>query len=110
MKLGEFEYQLIASAVRLGEKAYGAVMLQEIQTYSQRDCSLGALYTTLNRLEAKAMVETWMAAPTPERGGRSKRMVRVTPRGIEAATAFYSDVLRSSRGTTWEYVQSEDRR
>jgi hypothetical protein len=47
-----------------------------------RPTTVGALYTTLDRLEAKGLVKTWMGDPTPERGGRPKRMVRVTAKRL----------------------------
>jgi len=100
--LGEFEYLLIAAAVRVGEDAYGAAIRQEIEGTTKHRCSLGALYTTLDRLEAKGLLETWMGEATPQRGGRAKRMVRVTAKGIQAATAFYDAVTRVSRGVSWE--------
>lgn len=100
--LGEFEYLLLSAAVRLGEDAYGAAIRQEIEDATKRHCSIGALYTTLDRLETKGLVETWMGDPTPQRGGRSKRMVRVTAKGIRAARAFYDTVVRVSRGVSWE--------
>jgi DNA-binding PadR family transcriptional regulator len=100
--LGEFEYFLLTAAVRLGEGAYGAAIRQEIETTTQRRCSIGALYTTLDRLESKGLLQTWMGEPTAERGGRAKRMVRVTAKGIEAAAAFYDAVARVSRGVSWE--------
>ncbi len=100
--LGEFEYFLLTAAVRLGEGAYGAAIRQEIEDTTERRCSIGALYTTIDRLESKGLVTTWMGDPTAERGGRAKRMVRVTPKGIEAAAAFYDAVARVSRGVSWE--------
>jgi len=100
--LGEFEYLLLTSAARLGEKAYGAAMRQEIEEATGRACSIGALYTTLDRLEAKGFVKTWMGDPTPQRGGRPKRMVRVTAKGTQAASEFYAAVTRVSRGVSWE--------
>ena|SRR5579871_4925813 len=100
--LGEFEYFLLTAAVRLGEGAYGAAIRQEIETTTKRRCSIGALYTTLDRLESKGLLQTWMGEPTAERGGRAKRMVRVTAKGIEAAAAFYDAVARVSRGVSWE--------
>jgi hypothetical protein len=48
------------------------------------------------------MIKTWMGNPTPERGGRSKRMVRVLAKGMEAAAAFYDAVLKVSHGTSWQ--------
>jgi DNA-binding PadR family transcriptional regulator len=99
--LGEFEYLLLAAAARLGEDAYGAAMRQEIDAATGSTCSIGALYTTLDRLEAKGFVATWMGDPTPERGGRPKRMVRVTAKGLKAASEFYNVVARASRGAAW---------
>lgn len=100
--LGEFEYLLLTAAARLGEDAYGAVIREEIERATKRSCSIGALYTTLDRLEAKGFVKTWMGDPTPQRGGRPKRRVRVTAKGSEAASEFYKAVVRVSRGVSWE--------
>jgi DNA-binding PadR family transcriptional regulator len=100
--LGEFEYLLLTAAARLGEDAYGAAIRQEIEDVTGRRCSIGALYTTLDRLEAKAFIKTRMGNPTPQRGGRPKRMVRVTALGIRAASDFYAAVKRVSRGVSWE--------
>ena len=99
--LGEFEYLLLTAAARLGEDAYGAAIRQEIEAATKRRCSIGALYTTLDRLETKGFVKTWMGDPTPQRGGRPKRIVRVTAKGIQEATAFYKAVSRVSRGVSW---------
>ena len=100
--LGEFEYLLLTAAVRLGEDAYGAAIRQEIENTTERRCSIGALYTTLDRLEKKGLLKTWMGEATAQRGGRAKRMVRVTAKGVQAATAFYNTVTRASRGVSWE--------
>jgi PadR family transcriptional regulator PadR len=108
--LGEFEYLLIAAAVRLGDDAYGAAIVQEIERSSRRQCSIGALYTTLDRLEAKGMIKTWAGKATPERGGRSKRMVRVTAKGVAAATTFYETVQQVSHGTSWQVAHAGARK
>jgi PadR family transcriptional regulator len=100
--LGEFEYLLLSATARLGEDAYGAAIRQGIEDSTGRRCSLGALYTTLDRLEAKGLIKTWMGGATPQRGGRPKRMVRVTAKGLRAAAAFYDTVVRASRGVSWE--------
>jgi PadR family transcriptional regulator PadR len=99
--LGEFEYLLLSAAARLGEGAYGAAIRREIEGATKRPCSIGALYTTLDRLEAKGLLKTWMGDPTPQRGGRPKRMVHLTGKGVEEAKAFYSAVSRASRGVSW---------
>jgi len=103
--LGEFEYLLLSAAARLGEDAYGAAIRQDIENSTGRRCSIGALYTTLDRLEEKGLISTWMGKATPQRGGRPKRMVRVTAKGLRAAAAFYDAVVRVSRGVSWEANQ-----
>src|SRR5690349_16812771 len=99
--IGEFEYLLIAAAARLGDEAYGAAIREELGMTTGKKCSIGALYTTLDRLEAKGFVKTWMGDATPQRGGRAKRLVRVTPKGAQAAKDFYEAVTRVSRGLSW---------
>jgi PadR family transcriptional regulator PadR len=99
--LGEFEYLMVTAAAGLGEKAYGAAIREEIESTTGRKCSIGALYTTIDRLETKGLLKTWMGDATPERGGRAKRMVRVTPEGVQAAKDFYDAVMRVSRGASW---------
>lgn len=99
--LGEFEYLLITAAARLGDKAYGAAIREEIETLTGRRSSIGAIYTTIDRLEAKGLLKTWMGDATPQRGGRAKRMVCVTNKGVSAAKGFYEAVTRVSRGASW---------
>jgi PadR family transcriptional regulator PadR len=99
--LGEFEYVLITTAAGLGENAYGVAIRDEMEAAIQRKCSMGALYTTMDRLEAKGLLKTWVGEATPERGGRGKRMVRVTPQGVRSAKEFYDSVIRISRGASW---------
>src|SRR6202051_3649401 len=99
--LGEFEYLLITTAARLGNEAYGAVIREELGAATGRKCSIGALYTTIDRLETKGLLKTWMGEATPQRGGRAKRMARVTGKGVQAAAAFYNAVTRASRGVSW---------
>jgi PadR family transcriptional regulator PadR len=103
--LGEFEYLLLTASVRLGEQAYGAAIRKEIEDTTARRCSLGALYTTLDRLEKKGLVETWMGEATAQRGGRAKRMVRVTAKGVSEASAFYNVVARVSHDAPWRTAQ-----
>jgi DNA-binding PadR family transcriptional regulator len=100
--LGEFEYLVISAAVRCSENAYGAAIREEIERTAERSCSIGALYTTIDRLESKGLIETWMGEATAERGGRAKRMVRVTGKGVREAATFYQAVTRATRGLVWE--------
>jgi PadR family transcriptional regulator, regulatory protein PadR len=102
--LGEFEYLLLTAAAKLGDGAYGAAIRQDIESVTGRSCSIGAIYTTLDRLETKGLIETWMGEATPQRGGRPKRMVRLTSEGVEAAHDFYKAVIAASRGAAWAVI------
>jgi PadR family transcriptional regulator PadR len=51
--LGEFEYLLITATASLGDEAYGAAIREEVQKNTGRRCSIGALYTTIDRLAAE---------------------------------------------------------
>lgn len=99
--LGEFEYLVITATAGLGDNAYGAAIRAEIESTTGRKCSIGALYTTMDRLETKGLLKTWMGGATPQRGGRAKRMARVTPKGVNAAKDFYDAVTRMSHGVSW---------
>jgi PadR family transcriptional regulator, regulatory protein PadR len=99
--IGEFEYLILTAAARLGDHAYGASIRTEIEDATGRSCSIGALYTTLDRLESKGFVKTWMGDPTPQRGGRSKRLVQVTASGVNVASDFFTAITRISKGASW---------
>jgi PadR family transcriptional regulator PadR len=105
--LGEFEYILITATANLGDKAYGAAIREEIESTTRRACSVGALYSTIDRLEIKGLLKTWMGEATAERGGRAKRMVRVTPAGVRAAKEFYDSMMRVSRNASWAIPKKE---
>lgn len=82
--LGEFEQLVLIALIRLDKEAYGVRVQREISERTGRDVTFGAVYATLDRLVAKGHVESWLADPTPVRGGRSKRYFRMTAAGVEA--------------------------
>ena len=82
--LGEFEHIVVLALLRLDENAYGVTVRREIEARTGREVSIGAVYATLDRLEAKGYVKSRHGDPTPERGGRSKRFFRVTAGGVAA--------------------------
>src|ERR1700735_533100 len=82
--LGEFEHTIVLAIRRLKDLAYGVTVRQEIESRTQREVSIGAVYATLDRLETKGYVTSYQGDPTPERGGRSKRFFRVTAKGVTA--------------------------
>jgi PadR family transcriptional regulator PadR len=92
--LGEFEHIVVLALLRLSDRAYGVTVRQEIEARISREVSIGAVYATLDRLEAKGYVKSQIGEPTPERGGRSKRFFHVTAKGVTAVNRTHR-ALRS---------------
>lgn len=82
--LGEFEQLVLLAVIHQDEDAYGVTVRREIEGRTGRTVTVGALYTALDRLEAKGLVTSTMSTPTRERGGRSKRFFKVTSAGQTA--------------------------
>jgi DNA-binding PadR family transcriptional regulator len=81
---GEFELAVLISVSLLGDDAYGVAVREAVSERLDRDCAIGAVYTTLQRLEDKGFVTSWMSDPTPVRGGRAKRCFALTAAGTRA--------------------------
>jgi PadR family transcriptional regulator PadR len=82
--LGDFEQLVLMAVLRLGDDAYAVTVREEIESRTGRSVSRGAIYITLDRLEKKGYLESRLADPTPERGGRSKRYHKVNAAGAAA--------------------------
>ena len=96
--LGEFEQLVMCAVARLDDDAYGATIRQELLDRAGRDVSPGAIFTTLERLEARGLVGSTYGEPTPERGGRRKRYYRLRPEGRRALGASLDTIRRMARG------------
>ena len=86
LNLGELEQLLLLAILRLRDDAYGVTIRAELADRAGRNVAPGALYTALDRLEAKGLIASRMSDPTPQRGGRAKRYVTVTTAGVAALT------------------------
>ena len=82
--LGEFEQFLLLAILRLSDNAYGSTIRQLLSETINRDVTIGALYTTLERMEKKGLVESRMGEATAERGGRAKKYFKVSAQGQSA--------------------------
>jgi PadR family transcriptional regulator, regulatory protein PadR len=96
--LGEFEQLVLLAVLRLGDDAYAVPVRHAIENAATRSVSRGALYTTLDRLEAKGLLTSRMGEPTADRGGRARRYHSVTPAGVRALRAARDAVGRLSIG------------
>src|SRR5438045_9765114 len=83
--LGNFEQLVITAILSLREDAYGVTIHAKVAELARpKAVSLGAVYVTLDRLEDKGLVSSWLSDPTPERGGRAKRCYRLEALGERA--------------------------
>lgn len=86
--LGEFEELVLLTIATLGDDAYGVAIKDSIEQRCDRSISIGALHSTITRLEEKKFLRSWLGGATAERGGRSKRYYEITREGKGAlATA-----------------------
>jgi DNA-binding PadR family transcriptional regulator len=95
--LGPFQQQVLYVLLRLGEKAYGTSIWQELEERTGEAKTIGAVYSTLERLERRGFVSSRMGDPTPERGGRAKRYYSITGAGASALQES-ERVVRSLQG------------
>lgn len=102
--LGSLEYVVLLALVRLEPDAYGMTVRREIESRTGRNLSIGAVYSTLERLEAKGFVSSAMGEPTAERGGRAKRHFHIEAAGVRALKASADAIRRMSAGlkSRWE--------
>ncbi len=92
--LGEFEQMVLLSIMRLDDGAYGLAVREELEKVGGRVPSSGALYTTLDRMERKGLVESRSGETTSARGGRPRRYVGLTPKGMAALQRSREALIR----------------
>ena len=79
--IGEFEELVLLTIAALDEAAYGVAIKEDIEQRTVRSISIGALHSTITRLEEKGFIKSWLGEPTQERGGRRKRYFQLTNQG-----------------------------
>jgi PadR family transcriptional regulator len=106
--LGQFEQLVLTAILSLREDAYGVSIHNKVSELSHpRTASLGAVYVTLDRLEDKGMIASWLSDPTRERGGRAKRCYRLQALGERAleqsavAAKRIWDMVAEALGPDW---------
>jgi len=96
--LGEFEQMVLLSVMRLGDQAYGLAVKDELESVAGRSPSSGALYTTLDRMEKKGLLESYAGESSSERGGRPRRYLHLTPAGRAMLAQSRSTLLALWKG------------
>lgn len=96
--LGDFEYAVLLAVLRLGADSYGVSIRDEIEARTSRQVSLGAVYTTLDRLEGKGLLTSRMGRPTAVRGGRRKKLCELSAAGERALSTTWHAQRRMTEG------------
>jgi DNA-binding PadR family transcriptional regulator len=101
---GSLELTILLAVSRLGDAAYGLTVRDDISVRTRHDYSVGAVYTTLQRLEEKRLVSSRLSDPLPIRGGRARREFRLTAAGEKVlrdahriATSVWADAIATPR-------------
>ena len=102
--IGEFEELVLLTVASLGDGASGVAIKQDIGKRSNRNISIGALHSTITRLEEKNYLRSWLGDPTQERGGRRKRYFELTYQGKVAfhhVKDLRDELWKLSRTNLW---------
>jgi PadR family transcriptional regulator PadR len=104
--LGEFEQVVLLAvlcASQAPDAAYGVTVHDELVRRAKRRVARGAVYMTLDRLEKKGLLSSYLTAPTAERGGRARRCYRVTKPAMAALRAS-----RTALANLWAGIELAD--
>ena len=98
-KLGEFEEFVLLTVAALYDEAYGLAIQKALSERLGRQVSLGALHAALRRMEQKGFVQSRLGEHTPQRGGKRKRLFRMTVNGYRALQQ-----VRAARTSLWDDI------
>jgi DNA-binding PadR family transcriptional regulator len=110
ISLGQFEQLVLTAILSLGENAYGVTIHAKIEELANpKKVKLGAVYATLDRLEDKKLIASWLSEPRGERGGRARRHYRLEKQGeislresAEASRRIYETIVKNAKGFAWK--------
>lgn len=92
--LGELEELILTTVSILDDDAYGNAIVREIKTQLKRTVSLASAHVTLYRLQEKGYVKSIVGGATSKRGGRSKRIFKITATGVSVLKSMKQDRIR----------------
>src|SRR5579871_3953077 len=96
--LGNFELMVLLAVLRVGDDAYGVPIARELEESGGKEVLLGSVYAALDRLEGKGLISSRLGDPTPERGGRAKKYVKVTAKGLREVRDAQRTLVKLWRG------------
>ena len=93
------EEMVLLTIWKMNDEPYGVNIRKMLSKMTGKYWSIGSVYVPLDRLESKGFVRSYLADPTPERGGKSKRYYEITDVGMEQLkeiqqvySAFWKDM------------------
>jgi len=92
--LGELEQLVLLAVLHQGDGAYAVSIRDEIEHRTGIALGRGSVYVTLDRLDRKGYVSSFMSEPTAERGGKAKRCFRLSASGQKALAAAEAAIAR----------------
>jgi DNA-binding PadR family transcriptional regulator len=98
--LGELEQVLLLALLRLGGDSYGAAVRAEILATTGRSVTPGAIYPTLDRLEARGLLRSRVGDPVPQRGGRARRHFKITAAGLREVRRSWQQTTALANGVS----------
>ena len=101
--LGAFEELVLLAVGRGSSEAYGMTVRREIEQRTGREITIGAVYSTLDRLEGKGLIVSRLGGGGDERSGRARRHFRILPEGVESLSR-----IRAMRAGLWDGVDLSD--
>jgi len=105
-RLGEFEIMVLLAVLRLESDAYGVTIRDELESKTSRSFTLGTIYKSLGRLESKGFLLTRVSEPEAVRGGRRKKLYRISATGLQAVNRSLNDLWSLTRGLDLEWQTS----
>ena len=93
------EVLLLLVAIMNGEEVYGFSIKLEYEKQVGKSLSMPAIHTALKRLEQKGFLSSELGAPTHKRGGKRKRLYRITQSGYQ----ILADI-QENRARLWGQV------
>jgi PadR family transcriptional regulator PadR len=108
--LGQFEQIVLTAILALDGNGYGVTIHAKVEDLSRpKKVTRGAVYATLDRMEDKGLIASWLSEPTGMRGGRSRRHYRLEKSGQQAlresaraAKRLYETIAQSLGGLAWK--------
>jgi len=97
--LGELEELVLLMVALLRDEAYGVAIVEQLLNQANRELSISAVHAVLHRLEEKGFVKSKMGGASEERGGRRKRLFKITAFGRNAL-----EEVRDTRNAIWSLV------